>query len=256
MTNKVFTLWVEGLLDEWTRLSIKSWLKLGYEVDLFMYSEPEALDVADFPDVNFLDAADYVAKPPIQNYAEIADYFRFNYLFCEGGTWLDSDLVLIKRLPEDEIIISSEHARFGSFQPIGRDFSCNIGVLRFPPYSFILLDVITKVAAAINRDIKQNTNRNSLMRIFQKIIHKNHLDLVSPPNHYCPISWAYTKELYTQPDIKNVGKYSIKQQNMDWIMDNSYGIHLWRNLAKTKDYFSSKRNNSVYNILKNYILLN
>lgn len=253
--NKVFTLWVEGLLDEFTKIAIKSWLRLGYEVDLFMYDEPNALDIAQFPEVNFLDAGDFVSKPPLENYAEIADYFRFNYLFCDGGTWLDSDLILIKRLPEDQIIISSEHARFGSFQPIGRDFSCNIGVLRFPPYSLILLETVTKVNTAINRGLKQNSNRNNLMKIFQKIIHKDHLELVSNPNDYCPINWSYAKELYTKPDIVNVGKYGIDQKNMDWIFSNSYGVHLWRNLAISKGWHANQKENSVFNILKKYILL-
>ena len=257
MDNIVFTLWVDGFLDEFTKLSIRSWLKLGYEVDLYMYSEPEALDISEFDDldVNFLDANDYVEKPPLTNYAEIADYFRFNLLLKEGGTWLDSDLVLLKRLPEDEIIISSEHARqCNCYSPKDRDWTANIGVLRFPAYSLIILNTVTRINTAINRGLKSNSNRNNLMKIFQTVIHKNYRELVSMPNLYCPISWAYVKELYSEPDINNVGKYGINQKDMTWIMENSIGIHLWRNLAISKGYFVDKKIDSVYNIIKFFIL--
>ena len=252
--NRVFTLWVEGLLDEFTKLSIRSWLKLEYEVDLFMYGEPEAMDIAEFPEVNFLNAADYVLKPPLQNYAEIADYFRFNYLFCEGGTWIDSDLILLKHLPDDKIIISSEHARqCNCYSPKDRDFTANIGVLRFEVHSIILLQTIIKVNEAINRGLKTNSNRNNLMKIFQRIIHKDYRELVADPNLYCGVSWAYAKELYMEKAIINKGKYGIVQQSSSWLMENSIGIHLWRNLALTKGYYNNKVDDSFFQKLKDLI---
>ena len=258
MDNTVFTLWVEGFLDEFTILSVRSWLKLGYNVNIFMYSEPEAVDIAEFNSdaVTFWDANDFVTKPPLTNYQEIADYFRFNYLFSEGGTWIDSDLVLLKKLPNDPIIISSEHARqCNCYSPKDRDFTCNIGVLRFPHFQYVMLQTITKINSAINRGIKSNSNKNNLMKIFQKIIHSSYRELVSEPNLYCPISWAYAKELYTEPDIICKGKFGIKQQNMEWIYKNSIGIHLWRNLSITKGYYNMRNNLSVYNILK-YDIMN
>ena len=257
MNNIIFTFWNEGFLDEFTKLSVRSWLKLGYEVEIYMYSEPEYVDVSEFDDdeVTFLDAADIIPKPPLQSPAEISDYFRFNYLFSEGGTWVDSDLILLRRISENELIISSEHARqCNCYSPKDRDWTANIGVLRFPKYSLLLLNTITKMNSAINRGLKTNSNRNNLMKIFQRIVHNDFRELVSPPNDFCPISWSYAKEIYMENDIICKGKFGIKQKNMQWILENAYGIHLWRNLAITKGYFNNKRDDSVYNLLKYFIL--
>jgi len=251
--KELFTLWIQSGLDEFTKLCIKSWLRLDYHVKLYCYEEPIGLDLIEFPNVEWLDASDIVPMPPIDNYASIADYFRFYYLKNYGGTWIDSDELLLRHLPESEIIISSEASKLiGAYKTKDRIFSPNIGVLRFPKNHIIMEKTLERVEKAINRGIKNNSNYNSLMKIFQKIIIKDYLHLVSDYNEYCPINWSYAKELYTQSDIISTNKHGIVQNNMEWILINSIGIHLWRNIYKNKNLTPLK--NCVFLKLKRMII--
>lgn len=266
--NTIFTLWVEGKLDDLTITSIKSWINLGYSIELFMYGAPEESDWLLFKDaVQFLDASQVVEKPDCGFYAEMADNFRFNKLLKEGGTWIDSDLILLKRLPEEqEIIISSERCKkFGAYSPKGRDKTPNIGVIRFPAKHPLMVHSVKICKKRIANGIKENNNsNNALMKIFQDKIYKHkelYWDLVSEPDVYCPINWSYSKELYTSDDtyiIPKFGtgagfKFGMEQKTLSWILDNSTGIHLWRNLFHTRNYRKLITENCVYNQLKQMV---
>ena len=249
--NEIFTLWVEGPLDEFTKLCLKSWLRLGFTIKLFMYDEPSAIDISEFPQVQFLDASDIIEfNEKLESYAEQADWFRFNYLYKFGGTWIDSDEFLIRKPPDNNIIISSEACKkTGAYAVKDRDFTPNIGVLRFPKNHKILEETIKKCDNAIKKDLKSNSNRNSLMKIFQKIVLKKCRKFVAHPLEYCPIAWAYVKDIYTQPNVKSTNKFMIIQPEMEFIIQNSVGIHLWRNLALTKGYFDKRTDNCIFNKL-------
>jgi len=258
--NIVFTMWVEGPLDYFTKLSIKSWCRLGYDVHLYKYADFE-VDADELPYIDVFDASEIVKKPNLSSYQEIADYFRFYKLLKLGGTWLDSDLILLKRLPQEDVIISSEHCKiYGSYAPKGRTFTPNIGVLRFNRCH----PVMVKTVVAINRMVKKgyttNTNNNSIMKKFQKLVLEDYRFLVSPPELYCPISWAYVNELYTKEDLIDTSKcekphlkYGINQRQIDSILNSSYGIHLWRNLYLTKGLKEKEIENSTLSKIINYI---
>lgn len=259
--NVVFTLWVEGPLDFFSKLCIKSWCRLGYEVHLYKYADFEA-DADELPYIDVFDAKDIIKKPNLTSYQEIADYFRFYKLLKQGGTWLDSDMILLKRLPTEDIIISSEHCKLlGSFSPKGRDFTPNIGVLRLTRSH----PVVIKTLVAINRMIKKgyttNTNNNSLMKKFQKVVLSEYRFLVSPPDWFCPISWAYVNELYTEEDLwerTDSGssphlKFGINQRQIKPILNASYGIHLWRNLYLTKGLKDKEIEGSTFTKIIDFI---
>ena len=249
--NELFTLWVEGPLDDFTKLCLRSWLRLGYTIKLYMYDDPFPLDVCEFDDVEFCDASDIVEYPDeLLSYAEVADWFRFNYLWQKGGTWIDSDEFLIKRIPNNNIIISSEACKkAGAYAPKNRDFTPNIGVLRFPPNNELIKKTIKKCQSAMDKGFKSNSNRNSLMKIFQKIVLSECPKVVAHPFEFCPISWAYAKDIYTKPNVVPTGKFLITQPEMGYIIQHSIGIHLWRNLATTKGYFNKRTDNCIYNKL-------
>ena len=258
--NVIFTFWCDGPLDDFSKLCIKSWCRLGYDVHLYKYDDFK-IDETEMPFLSVYDANEIVEKPDLNTVQEIADYFRFIKLYKHGGTWIDSDLLLLKRLPTDDTIISSEHCKlFGSYSPKDRKLTPNIGVLRFKAAH----PVMTKTVVAINRLIKKkynsNSNNNSLMKKFQKVVLKEYRDLVSHPNDYCGISWAYVKELYIKADLIDFSKsanphkkFGIDQQNIDYLLSNSYGIHLWRNLYKTKNIKEQEIENSTFQKIIDYI---
>ena len=75
-------------------------------------------------------------------------------------------MVLLKKLPDDNIIISSEHTfQSGAFKSIDTKI-CNIGVLRMPKGSEILKKIIDK----INDKGIENAKFCENMLIFRKII--------------------------------------------------------------------------------------
>ena len=259
--NIVFTMWVEGPLDYFTKLSIKSWCRLGYDVHLYKYADFE-VDADELPYIDVFDANDIVKKPNLTSYQEIADYFRFYKLLYHGGTWLDSDLILLKRLPQEDVIISSEHCKiYGSYAPKGRTFTPNIGVLRFPKHHSVMVKTVILIKRMVKKGYTTNTNNNSLMKKFQKLVLSDYRFLVSPPELYCPISWAYVNELYTEEDLwtstnsneKPHLKYGINQRQIDSILNSSYGIHLWRNLYITKGLKEKEIEGSTLSKIINHI---
>ena len=259
--KEVFSFWVEGSLDYHSTICIKSWIKLGYTVTIFKFHDIN-IDLEKFPLVLFKDARQFCELPPFKKPQEIADYFRFAKLEKEGGTWLDTDELLLKCLPDDEVIISSEHCKkYGAYAPANREYTANIGVLRFPPKHPLIVETMKR----LNKQVKKggipkshtNDNYNYLMKKFQLLVHKEYKHLISPPNLYCPISWAYAKDLYEKPDLwetKKFGddphkKFGIEQKQLQYILDNSYGIHLWRNLYHTRGYCDRPVHGCVFEML-------
>ena len=59
--NILFTLWVDGELDYHSKICIKSWIRLGYEVIVYKYEDIE-LEQEKYPLVVFKDAREFAAK--------------------------------------------------------------------------------------------------------------------------------------------------------------------------------------------------
>ena len=269
--NEVFTLWCQSKLDSFTILSIKSWLILGYKVKLYSY---EVIHEADFnlfknENVEFLDASTIVKCPKFEHYAEIADYFRFSKLEQEGGIWIDSDLILLRRIPPSDIIISSERCKqAGAFVPKNRAKTPNIGLLKFPPLHPLISYTVTQIEKRLETGIAHvNNNNNNLMKIFQRRVVKfrniywNH---VVKADDYCPINWSYVYPMYHKPDLvetpkfgaANSFKFGMVQNNLDYILKNSIAIHCWRNIYNIKGYKDSLTDDCVFSKIKNIIELN
>ena len=88
------------------------------------------------------------------------------------------------------------------------------------------------------------------MKLYQKHVHENHWNLIAEPTAFCPISWCYAKELYTESDIIG-NKFGIAQKRLDWILENASSVHLWRNLFRKNKY--EIKENSVYTKLKELV---
>ena len=58
----------------------------------------------------------------------------------------------------------------------------------------------------------------------------NYYEYVSLPIDFCPVSWAYAKELYDGTYENCAIKYGIEKPSIDEIKKNSCAIHLWNNI--------------------------
>tara|TARA_R110000796_G_scaffold38655_2_gene97033 strand:+ start:605 stop:1981 length:1377 start_codon:yes stop_codon:yes gene_type:complete len=197
--------------------------------------------------ITVLDANEILPKTE-EDSLPLSDLFRFTLLSkIEKCVWLDTDIFLLKRL-SDGNFVSSEHSnRTGAFRTKDRTKTANIGCISQTEKIIDWQKIIEKCKKS---NSKQNSNCNNYMKIYQKEIHNNHWDIIAEPNAFCPISWCYAKEIYTEPDIIGT-KFGIAQKNLEWILENSTSVHLWRNLFRKNKY--EIKENSVYNKLKELV---
>jgi len=256
--NEIFTLWIKNAPTCLQFLCWNSWINLGYRVvlytdDLTLFSQmPLNLKRKIYIKLlktleNALPSFDFVINK--ENLLQFTDVWRFIYLFYKGGTWLDSDIFLFKRLPDSPIIISSER----TYQSGGRKckdlYRPNIGVLRFPPHHPFLKAVINKIKPITKEDENPTKNCTSKMIKFQKLLKlkkwSNIYELISNPNDYCPIDAPFAVNIYYS-DCESVinEKYGLKWNND---LSNSYGCHLWANICRLKNIdFEKTHENSLF----------
>ena len=223
-------LWIEGDLPRLQRCCLKSMLRLGYKIN-FWTTTLSQININN-PNITFKDA-NTILEYNKQNRLHYADLFRYKLLYELGGTWCDADLFLFKKLPNDEIIISSEHCKkTGAFSKQHTDKTPNIGILRLPAKDLFLYDVIR----CCERTKSNNLTDISFMQFFNKKINKYHYDkYVVDPEVYCPVSWANASELYcSYKGFKE--RWGIKQNDFETMKNNSIGIHLWNNIYRNKGY--------------------
>jgi hypothetical protein len=239
----VFTFWLKSPLDTHTIESMKSWLRLGYEVNLYTYDKNLSYHNKN---VNIKFAGDILPLCVDLSIHEMADYFRFVVL-SKGveKTWIDSDLLLLKRLPDTADIVSSEDAqRKGAFKPKNRNFTPNIGVIRLTSIEGreLLIKTTDYMSRIVNSSkVVKSLNNNFLMKKFQKLVLNSNI-YISPPQDYCPISWCYFKDIYRKVPEEKL-KYDIPRRTLD----ESYGIHLWRQLVNR--HFLEVEKGSLYDRL-------
>jgi len=230
--NILSTLWIQGELDELTKLCLDSWVNVGYKVDLYTY-QPTILK-SNNPNIIIKDAELICERDPNEAYAPQSDLFRYNLALKyqkekRHYIWIDSDMFLFRRFPNNINIISSEHTKKKGAFSSKKDYVPNIGLLQFlPNYNEINWEKIIEKCNKSND--KQNTNKNNYMKIFQKEIKE--LDtLVLEPNAFCGISWANWKDLYQGMSCESKFGMEVVNDFYDLInRPHTYGLHLWRNL--------------------------
>jgi len=248
----VKSLWIGHHLNQLSELAIMSWLRLDYQVELYI----EQLNLPKYMD-KYRQSGQLLFKSaktimPYNEGAEIlpfSDLFRYKLLHREGGIWLDADMVLLKRLPPDEIIISSEHTFVkGAFKST-LPFVPNIGVLKFNKGDQFLENLIFKI-----ENSKKVAEFCDNMIVFRKML-KNHeyFDNVAKPEDYCVLPWWQCKEMYMGDTYKE--KYGVITPSNNDMIDDAIGIHMWNNFTHNKHdiAFHEVHSNSLYKRLCNII---
>ena len=259
--NEIFALWIKNPPTSLQINCWKSWVNLGYKVTLYtddfgiLAQIPKKLSQK-ISIIDLKTLPSYFLNIDTENLLQFTDLWRFIFLLNYGGTWLYSDVFLLKRLPHNDIIISSER----TFQAGGRKckdlFRPNIGVLRFPPNNLFVKAVLEKIKPLTKEDINDSSNSTSKMIKFQKLLKSKkwceYNKFVMEPDAFCPISAPHFKEIYT----KDVNSEIPTKYGLEWNtnFENTFGIHLWANLTRLKkiDFDNPKYKdiNTLWNQLK------
>jgi len=230
-------LWVQSELDEMSTNCIKSWIKLGYHVDLYTYSQGFTNNIST-TNLHILNARS-VFNPGggdiPEPYTHLADEFRFN-LFKrnkdedkETIIWMDTDILLLKKIPTHYNYVSSQYTQQTGAFKCKQKVIANIGVMCLNGEENIDYN---KILDCKNKD---KVYQSKYLKQYEKQL--NQLpDLVVEPTYFCPIHWAWVKDLYVHKRFLKQKKYGILQLQLEDILQEPeiYGVHLWRALKKGK----------------------
>ena len=99
----ISALWVGGELPEWAVLSIQSFINLGHRFQLFVYEPcPGVPDGASIRDAREILPEEAKYQDIRGSWAPFADWFRNEFLVCEGGWWTDLDVICLRDDLPDE----------------------------------------------------------------------------------------------------------------------------------------------------------
>ncbi len=248
------SLWIGKKLNEISKICIKSWIKQGYAIDLYV----NELTENDFPHdlMPYINLIDYkeIECDYENDILPFSDYWRYKLLKQKPqSTWIDADMFLLDRLPTTNIIISSEHTMQSGAYKSNKTYVPNIGVLKLNTIEGQMF--LSEVLEKIDRGKKATFCDN--MKIFRNILKKICYDeiyrYIYKPNAFCPVPWWDCAEIYK--DIEEFStKYSVSVKSTDYILNNSIAIHLWNNFTfkKYKIDFYNLPKNCFYNTLKEY----
>ena len=102
--NIIFTLWI-GKPNELMDVCIHSWVSLKYRVYLYCDFDNRELLKETFKDcLDKIELYHHSIVPidtSIKSVQAQSDIWRFCFLYTFGGTWLDADMFLLRRLPDE-----------------------------------------------------------------------------------------------------------------------------------------------------------
>lgn len=216
-----------GTLGPMEKLSIKSYLALGYEYHLYSYD----LSV-DVPEGCILkDASSVRPYSPTQHLSYMGDIIRCDLLYMYGGWWSDLDAICVKRLDFDAEYVFAYEEHVSNIPWV------NNAVMKAPVGSPLMK------WAAEQCELKKNTVGNASQlgpHVTNEGVNRFNLqEFVLQPEAFYPIAWWNWKDYLN-------GKYKIKD------FPNTYVFHLWNDMWRrsnqSKDVFTG-----IYEELRNYV---
>jgi hypothetical protein len=232
MSDAIQTLWIGPTLSQVERLCLRSFLKNGHDVHLYVYDDvqgiPDGVRVMDGNDILHSDQI-FTAKG---GKAIFSDWFRQELLFKRGGYWVDTDVICLKPFSFEEPIIFGLHS----------SISAAIGVLRFPvghPLSRSLADL----CQAPNTPLPYDAPKMRAKKLVRKYLLGNRRDRVrwgesaGPKGFTAALKHLEMFELakpftYFYPVTQDcwLSLFDDTFQNNDEFFSGSYCIHLWNEM--------------------------
>jgi hypothetical protein len=216
----VSTFWAGRPLSNYEILSLKTWARAGYEVNLYSYDPIQF----NSPNIFNLDAREILPETFLfenQNYkgtfAPFANIFRYKLLATKDTTWIDTDMLLLKdELPDSPWIMC--------FESPGR---INNAIMRIPIESGISAYLFEK---AMSKNLKNLYWGEIGPDLLTEVIFENKLQSrVSNTEAYFPIHVTEAWKPFHPAEKENLAK----------IISNSYTIHLYNEMMRREDPFKS-----------------
>ena len=256
--DKITCLWVQNELDDISIKCITSWLRLGYKVDIFTYSEYfiNPWDNSNYNEnVKIKNANDILEIDSNLKYEFLADLFRFKMFALnksdackERIIWADTDQILIRKIRPITNFVSSQFTlQKGAFKHTKLKRIPNIGVMCFDGNELVDWDKIIKKGFKT----LHYSNQSGFLKYYEKEMLK-YPELIAEPERYCPIHWAWSRDIFTKGNIdSSIQKYGLHQKDYYDIVadDDIIGVHVWRQLYKKGNW--KIKSGSIYSKLIN-----
>ena len=230
--NKLFSIWIKNIPHLNILDCIESWLNLNYIVTLFIdenlrkyFPIHENLELVDIESTNY--SPEYLKEFP----QIFSDYFRYNYIFQNGGTYIDSDIFLLRELPSQPSIINTEYTNQSGALKSEALYRPTNNLIRFKSGESFLQDLLEVILK--NKKIIQPNNKNNtiLLKPFIKLLKTKYTEyclFYLQPNLLSPYSFSTIKHLGKNDGV--VSKYGVQVPDIRDIVQNSIGIHLYNNI--------------------------
>ena len=228
-------LWIGDRLSPIEQLCIASFRHHGYEFQLFVTEDvdgvPAGTVLRDAKDIFRREDRLNVDGPDAPPIAYLSDLFRYQWLYEEGGWWVDMDTICLKRIdlpagplvgsegrPERKTLLDRWNGK-RRFQ--GRTFA-NIGFLKFPAGSEVMKYCAEESAALLTsgRSIRWGETGPALLRTALKKYGQD--DCVLPWKTYCPVHHWQWRDLIEPAELAR-----LRQLEKD---PQVSCVHLWNEL--------------------------
>ena len=232
--NVLFSIWIKNPPSENIKDCVKSWIDVGYIVVLFI-EKHLLLEFKSHDNLILLDIDEFdIAPNYLKEFPQIySDYFRYNFLKVFGGTYIDSDIFLLKRIPDDDIIINTEYTnQSGAFKSKDIMRPTN-NLMRFPKND----ELISSLVDLINsKEIKSNNKNNTVLLVpYIQLLKKKYIDYQQyylHPKLLSPYSFSTIKHLGLNDGVES--KFDVPVAKIEEVIKNSCGIHLYNNLHSSR----------------------
>jgi len=209
---ETITTLIEDKLTETIKLNIKSWENLGYTVNI--YSFKEIKDIARASEIVETD----------EKY-----FWVLNLLQQKDTIYLDCDVLLLDKIPNRSIILSTEFNRANDKIP-------NCAILKMPKNHIFLTDTIR----FLNNSAQLADNKRKFGRSINYFALAKH---ILHPNQFCKINKVYSKSIFIDYEkyLAQPQKYKLNIPKVE-DLKNCIGI-------KTNNINQVIHKNSLYKII-------
>src|SRR4051812_3505895 len=227
------TLWIGERLGAVERACLRSVLRQGHRLELYCYSPPKGIPAG----ITLRDASQILPERCVfttrkRSVAAFSDWFRYELQRAGKGTWIDTDMYLLRPLDERRPYLFGEEAAG----------VINNAVLRLPADSPMLPQLLAPFAGRTPYWL--TPGRRTLSRVQEGLLGKAQVRGMpwgtTGPAALTAVANAMNLTSHAEPPETY---YPVPWQQADWIVkpgsgldeiagERTVGVHLWNEMIK------------------------